>query len=95
MKQAANFIVFFWFHVGIAVQDNIGQTNNDMFECLITELVNNSGRRAGGEHFSKEGLRSDVLFVWPRYSAKQDSDAIEVVYVFKLAKNASIKQGMF
>lgn len=44
-----------------------------------------------GEHFRKECFGCDVLLVWPRYSAKQDSDTIEVVYVFQLAKNASVQ----
>ncbi len=43
------------------------------------------------EHFRKEGLRCDILFVRPRYGTKQDSNTIEVVYVFQFAKNVSIK----
>jgi len=43
------------------------------------------------EHFSKEGFRCYILFVWPRYGTKQDSDTIEVVNVFQFAKNASIQ----
>jgi hypothetical protein len=43
------------------------------------------------EQFSEEGFRCDVLFVWPRYSAKQYSDTIKVVYVFQFAENASIQ----